>query len=273
MTGAETAAGPVTTLQLLGTGSFGAVVGWYVYYINRHRKDAIQISDILTLIGAIGGAAILSLFEKGTALFGAYGVGLGTGFFGYFVFLLIFVALSRKRFHVDWFLDGRRKDPETGWGYPGGGTGPVQTPMWTRSRLLVGGHSRLALSAKAAVVEEPIVEVKTEIRRVSNATSVSVQVVIGNAQPGSWQALLDGVVVGSASDTNRLQLPAPLQNKVLEVSAAMKAEVTESKRLSLLVSLFDAAGAPIGGSILIDRMAETGDSAAYSIIVVFVEGA
>ena len=28
-----------TMLQKIGAGAFGAVVGWYVYYINRWRKD------------------------------------------------------------------------------------------------------------------------------------------------------------------------------------------------------------------------------------------
>jgi len=43
-----------STLQKIGAGGFGAVVGWYVYYINRWRKDDVQLSDIVTLIGAIG---------------------------------------------------------------------------------------------------------------------------------------------------------------------------------------------------------------------------
>ena len=97
-------------LQLLGAGGFGAVIGWYVYYVNRYRKDDIQLGDVVTLVGAIGGAAILTLFPAKTDLFGAYGIGLAAGFFGYFFVLLVMVGISDK-FQVEWFLDGRRKKP------------------------------------------------------------------------------------------------------------------------------------------------------------------
>ncbi len=97
-----------TTIQLLGAGGFGALIGWYVYYINRHRKDQVQLSDLVTLVGVLGGGAILSIFPAKTDLFGAYGVGLFCGFFSYFIVLTILVGISKK-FNVDWFLDGRRK--------------------------------------------------------------------------------------------------------------------------------------------------------------------
>jgi hypothetical protein len=41
-------------------------------------------------------------------MFGAYGLGLATGFFTYFLILIFLVGIS-KNFGVDWFLDGRRK--------------------------------------------------------------------------------------------------------------------------------------------------------------------
>ena len=99
----------VTQLQLWGSGCFGAIIGWYVYYINRYRKGDVQLSDVVTLIGIIGGAAIQALFKPDGALFGAYGVGLAVGFFGYFLSLMFLVGVS-KNFDVDWFLDGRRKN-------------------------------------------------------------------------------------------------------------------------------------------------------------------
>jgi hypothetical protein len=95
-------------LQELGAGGFGALIGWYVYYINRYRKNDVQLTDIVTLIGAIGGAAVLALFPAKSDLFGAYGIGLAVGFFGYFFILIILVGVS-PNFTVDYFLDGRRK--------------------------------------------------------------------------------------------------------------------------------------------------------------------
>lgn len=108
-----------STLQLLGAGGLGCVVGWYVYYINRYRRSDIQMSDLLTLIGAIGGGATTALFPAKTDLFGAYGVGLFCGFFSYFLVLIVLVGVS-KNFNVDWFLDGRRIKPSGGYEIPGG---------------------------------------------------------------------------------------------------------------------------------------------------------
>jgi hypothetical protein len=99
-----------TPLQLCGAGAFGVLIGWFVYYINRDRKGEVQFSDLVTLLGILGGGAILALFPVKTDLFGAYGIGLGVGFFGYFLALLVMVGKSQN-FDVDWFLDGRRKKP------------------------------------------------------------------------------------------------------------------------------------------------------------------
>ena len=69
------------------------------------------MSDLVALVGILGGAAITALFPARTDLFGAYGIGLFIGFFGYFVSLIILVSKSKK-FGSDWFLDGRRKKLE-----------------------------------------------------------------------------------------------------------------------------------------------------------------
>jgi len=107
----STAGQSASVLQLIGAGCFGAIIGWYVYYINRYRKADVQLSDLVTVIGVIGGSAILALFPTGTDLFGAYGIGLAVGFFGYFLVLIILVGVS-ENFEADWFLDGRRKLPD-----------------------------------------------------------------------------------------------------------------------------------------------------------------
>jgi len=97
-----------TTIQLVGAGFFGGLIGWFVYYINRHRTKPVQMSDLVTLIGVIGGGAILAVFPAKTDLFGSYGIGLGSGFFLYFTIQVILVGASPK-FDWEFFLDGRRK--------------------------------------------------------------------------------------------------------------------------------------------------------------------
>ena len=130
----------VHDIQLYGAATFGAVIGWYIYYINRHRREEVTATDLVTLIGIIGGTAVLALFPSQSVLFGAYGVGLAAGFFGYFLIMVILVAIS-KNFGADYFLDGRRKRPTGGDYIPtreevkdhvpaamGGSSNPVRTP-------------------------------------------------------------------------------------------------------------------------------------------------
>ena len=116
-----------SVIQLIGAGAFGIIIGWYVYFINRYRSGNVQFSDLTTLIGIIGGGALLAIFKAGTDLFGAYGIGLALGFFGYFFVLLIMVRIS-KNFNVDWFLDGRRKAAKDGEVIPPG-TAETVRPM------------------------------------------------------------------------------------------------------------------------------------------------
>jgi hypothetical protein len=101
-----------TLLQLLGAAGFGVLLGWLTYYVNRYRKSDVQLGDLVTVVGVLGGGAILALFPEGTDLFGAYGIGLFVGFFGYLAVLVVLVARS-SNFDWDWFLDGRRKRPES----------------------------------------------------------------------------------------------------------------------------------------------------------------
>ena len=114
------------SLLVTGAFCFGVLIGWYVYYINRHRKESVQVNDLVTLVGVLGGGTMLALFSAGSDLFGAYGIGLATGFFAYFLILVVLVWRS-EYFTREWFLDGRRKDPAAGWGYPPPDQG--QTPM------------------------------------------------------------------------------------------------------------------------------------------------
>ena len=96
------------TLEQWGAYAFGLVIGWFLYLVNRYRKGDVQFGDITTVIAAVGGAAVTALFGTGSdALFGAYGLGLASGFFAYLLLLGWMVDRS-KNFDVDYFLDGRR---------------------------------------------------------------------------------------------------------------------------------------------------------------------
>ena len=117
-----------TTLQLWGAGCFGALIGWYVYYINRYRQADVQLSDLVTLIGVLGGGAVLAVFPARSDLFGAYGIGLFVGFFSYLFLLGILVRFS-SNFDRDWFLDGRRKRPVEPYYIPGEFKGETHPPM------------------------------------------------------------------------------------------------------------------------------------------------
>lgn len=89
-----------------GAFAFGVVIGWFTYFVNRYRAE-VTLADVATVIGALGGAAVLALFPAETALFSAYGIGLAVGFFGYFLILVVLV-ISSEGWTTAWFLDGRR---------------------------------------------------------------------------------------------------------------------------------------------------------------------
>jgi hypothetical protein len=95
-------------IQLIGAFAFGVIIGWRLYFTDRYRTAAIDFGDISTVISIIGGGAILALFQSGTDLFGAYGIGLAVGFFSYHLRLSGLVRRS-PNFDDDFFLDGRRK--------------------------------------------------------------------------------------------------------------------------------------------------------------------
>jgi hypothetical protein len=117
-----------SAIQLLGAGGFGILIGWYVYYINRYRKAGVELGDLVTVVGVLGGGAVLALFPAQTDLFGAYGIGLCMGFFGYFLVLTILVRIS-ENFDIDWFLDGRRKRPEDPYYVPDEVETPPRPPL------------------------------------------------------------------------------------------------------------------------------------------------
>jgi hypothetical protein len=119
---------PASTLQLIGAGCFGLILGWYLYFINRYRSGPVDFGDITSILTAIGGAAVTALFRSGSDMFGAYGIGLAVGFFLYYAILNTMVARS-PNFDSDFFLDGRRKKLQPDYFIPEGWRGAVSSGM------------------------------------------------------------------------------------------------------------------------------------------------
>ena len=72
----------IDILTPVGALSFGIVIGWATYGTLRRTKRT-GLTDIATFIGAVGGAAVIKLFPIANGSFGAYSIGLATGFFLY----------------------------------------------------------------------------------------------------------------------------------------------------------------------------------------------
>lgn len=85
-----------TYFLLIGAFAFGTVIGWITYFIMR-RAQPTAITDIATLIGTLGGAAILTLFEARGPMFAAYAIGLAVGFFAYFIIYSRIVGITALR--------------------------------------------------------------------------------------------------------------------------------------------------------------------------------
>jgi Kef-type K+ transport system membrane component KefB len=86
----------VTWVSVVGAFCFGIVVGWVAYRTLR-RSSVSGLSDISTVIGIVGGAAVVALFPRATGEFGAYAVGLLIGFLSY-----VKIATSETYKDVDW---------------------------------------------------------------------------------------------------------------------------------------------------------------------------
>jgi hypothetical protein len=81
------------TLNEWGAASFGFVIGWVTYRTVR-RSPTTGLSDIATVIGAVGGAAVTTLFPSADRPFGAYGIGLAIGFILYLITAMIVSSVS-----------------------------------------------------------------------------------------------------------------------------------------------------------------------------------
>ena len=72
------------SVEEIGALCFGLVIGWITYRTLRRKEGMSNLSDISTVIGAVGGATVTALFKEGQ-LFGMYCIGLAIGFFVYFI--------------------------------------------------------------------------------------------------------------------------------------------------------------------------------------------
>ncbi len=71
-------------LELAGAVCFGMVVGFVTYRTLRRSHETVSLSNIATVVGAVGGAAVTAMFDDGQ-MFGAYCIGLAVGFFFYLI--------------------------------------------------------------------------------------------------------------------------------------------------------------------------------------------
>jgi hypothetical protein len=76
----------------LGAVFFGFIIGWIAYQILRRRSGTHELSDLIVIVGTIGGAAVLAI--RSEVLFGWYSIGLVIGFFAY---LAVDVTLHGKQ--------------------------------------------------------------------------------------------------------------------------------------------------------------------------------
>ena len=71
-------------LELAGAVCFGMVIGFITYRTLRRSHETVSLSNIATVLGAVGGAAVAAMFDD-RQLFGAYCIGLAVGFFFYLI--------------------------------------------------------------------------------------------------------------------------------------------------------------------------------------------
>jgi fucose permease len=107
------------SITSIGAFCFGLVIGWVTYRTLRHTKTS-GLSDIATVIGAVGGAAVTKLFPQESETFGFYCIGLAIGFFVYFIVSLVIARMTNTLSAVNEWLG----EAPTGAGGGGGGLVP-----------------------------------------------------------------------------------------------------------------------------------------------------
>ncbi|MGW0750224.1 hypothetical protein [Streptomyces sp. NPDC002587] len=85
-----------SVLSLVGSGCFGLVVGWIAYRTLR-RSQGSRISDLVTVVAALGGGVVINARFPDPDLFACYSFGLAVGFFGYLIVAGLLNRAERKR--------------------------------------------------------------------------------------------------------------------------------------------------------------------------------
>ena len=82
-----------------GAFCFGLVIGWVTYRTLRRTNETVALSNIATVLGAVGGGAVTALFNT-KELFAWYSIGLTVGF-------VLYLILANTVFkNVTWLGDG-----------------------------------------------------------------------------------------------------------------------------------------------------------------------
>ena len=68
----------------VGAACFGLVVGWVTYRTLRRTEEQVGMSDVASVVAAVGGGAVTAIFDS-ERLFGFYAIGLALGFFSYLI--------------------------------------------------------------------------------------------------------------------------------------------------------------------------------------------
>jgi ABC-type Mn2+/Zn2+ transport system permease subunit len=71
-------------VNIVGATLFGVIVGWIAYRTLRRQGETVALSNIASVIAAVGGAAVTGLFNT-PEIFSWYCIGLFAGFFLYLI--------------------------------------------------------------------------------------------------------------------------------------------------------------------------------------------
>jgi hypothetical protein len=72
------------SVEIIGALCFGIIIGWVTYRTLRRQGETVALSNIASVLAAIGGGAVTGLF-KTPEIFSWYSIGLFIGFFSYLI--------------------------------------------------------------------------------------------------------------------------------------------------------------------------------------------